>query len=148
MLLTPISKNYKKDGIMIKLSEDFKKIIEKDKHIKMMWNEYQDAINKREEYFNKVVMELNNHRSILQEEYGLKGYNYSKPCEYEDTVRVDNSRYYCFKVIFTNRPSAKELGIIEDITGCKYVGGGYRISNGNSVVFYFELPEIVEYEVH
>ena len=125
---------------MINIFEDLKKVVEKDEILKKKNKEYVVLIRERDNYFKEVVQTLNNHREELQKEYGVPDYNYSTlPSLGKDDVVKDME--YHFKVVFNHYPSAHELKIIEDITGCRLNG-----QNGDNYVFYFKLPEIIHYD--
>jgi len=125
---------------MINIVEDLKKVIEKDKNLKEKNDEYINLIRERDDYFKEIVQSLNNYREELQNEYGVPNYNYSTLLSLKDGDDIRNNNYH-FKVVFHHYPSANELKIIEDITGCKINGQSYRDN-----VFYFKLPEIILYD--
>lgn len=126
---------------MLDLKEEFQSIVKLDEEIKREGENYLESIERRDIKFNEVVSSLNNYREMLREELGIEHYNYSKVCNLEDGDNMEK-REYCFKVIFNNSPSAKELELIEQITGCK-LGGQLRNKEG----YYFALPKSISYSL-
>lgn len=126
---------------MINIVEDLKKVIEKDEALKKMNTEYIINIGKRDNYFKEVIQSLNNHREELKNDWGVPNYNYSTLPSVEDGDNINDYKYY-FKVVFNHHPSANELKIIEDITGCRFSGSGHY-----GYVFYFKLPEVISYDI-
>ena len=71
---------------------------------------------------------------------GFKAIYHGANGEIGDGDDIHNLNYH-FKVVFNHYPSANELKIIEDITGCKINGQSYY-----DHAFYFKLPEIIPYD--
>ena len=126
---------------MLDFKEEFLEVVGKDKEMKMKHNEYMDYLVLRDTLFRDITTKLNNHRNELQKEYGLNDFNYAKVCSLDDGDDVEDMKY-CFKVKFFDRPSAKDLGVIEEITGCKY-NGEYK----DGRTFYFKLPTVIKYPI-
>ena len=128
--------------IEINLGKDLQEIINQDKEIKESIKSIQEKIENRDEHLKEIIRSLNNHRELLKKEYGLSSFNYADIC-YEHADSIKNSRYM-IKTVFTSNATGKELGVIEEITGCTFKD--FVSHNFGEYIYYFSLPEIVKYD--
>ena len=117
---------------MFDLNEEFSVTKNMSKEIKEVEDELSELKKNRLNYFKDIVKLLNNHREELREFESLQSYNY---CECRD-----DEYYGVFNLHSNSKLSAKGLGIIEDITGCKFIDM-YENSN-NDNVYIFELERL------